>query len=591
MRQPFLHGYRDASRYVLRFERTLAAGRAFFAVAGLVAIYFDPTEPARFAALVYSLLALYAGYSITVLWRIHRASNISEHATVVLHGVDLAWASVLTFFSQGPVSPFFLFFLFVLLAAAYRWGSRETLMTAAVIVLVFLLETAVVAVGPWSATWFAGDGFAWNPIIMRITYLLITSFLLAFVAEREKQIRAEMAATADALRGPRAELGTDGSLGTVARTLSRMFDAATVDVVIRDLEDGRTTLYSCSTKPAGDEHGAAIQKLELDARHQAAWFFESPRTAWRVAQGHAEDTFDAVALTADWSAVRRVFVHLPPLFRDSRDFRSTMAVDFGLAGQWQGRAFLFDAPDAGDVAVRLMFFASLAEQVTPVLSNVLLLQRLQARAGAEARARVARDLHDGAIQALIGIDMETEALRRRAEREAPALLPELERIHDLLRREVVALRELMQELRPVDLAAAEHLPAVLTELVRRFQRDTGVDACLDCSGAVEAIPISAAIEFVRITQEALVNVRKHSGAGRVRVALSGEQGLWTLAVDDDGRGFDFEGRLSDTELALRRAGPAIIMERAHAIGGRVAVASTPGKGARVEVQVTAGSDV
>ncbi|MCK7518745.1 MAG: hypothetical protein MZV64_13985 [Ignavibacteriales bacterium] len=65
-------------------------------------------------------------------------------------------------------------------------------MTAAVIVLVFLLETAVVAVGPRSATWFAGDGFAWNPVIMRITYLLITSFLLAFVAEREKQIRAEM---------------------------------------------------------------------------------------------------------------------------------------------------------------------------------------------------------------------------------------------------------------------------------------------------------------------------------------------------------------------------------------------------------------
>ncbi|MCK7518744.1 MAG: hypothetical protein MZV64_13980 [Ignavibacteriales bacterium] len=44
-----------------------------------MAIYFDPTEPARFATLVTLLLALYAGYSLTVLWRIHRASNISAH--------------------------------------------------------------------------------------------------------------------------------------------------------------------------------------------------------------------------------------------------------------------------------------------------------------------------------------------------------------------------------------------------------------------------------------------------------------------------------------------------------------------------------
>lgn len=81
----------------------------------------------------------------------------------------LGWASALSFFSEGPVSPFLLFFLFVLLAAAYRWGFRETLATAAATVLIFLLETTVVAVGPWSRTWFAR-----TPIILRITYLLRT---------------------------------------------------------------------------------------------------------------------------------------------------------------------------------------------------------------------------------------------------------------------------------------------------------------------------------------------------------------------------------------------------------------------------------
>ncbi|HYB53126.1 MAG TPA: ATP-binding protein, partial [Thermoanaerobaculia bacterium] len=91
------------------------------------------------------------------------------------------------------------------------------------------------------------------------------------------------------------------------------------------------------------------------------------------------------------------------------------------------------------------------------------------------------------------------------------------------------------------------------------------------------------IELARIAQEALVNVRRHSGAANVIVRLSVENGAGRLVVDDDGRGFDFTGRLTQEDLDAARKGPVIIKERVRSIGGTLAIESTPGRGARLEI--------
>jgi signal transduction histidine kinase len=78
-------------------------------------------------------------------------------------------------------------------------------------------------------------------------------------------------------------------------------------------------------------------------------------------------------------------------------------------------------------------------------------------------------------------------------------------------------------------------------------------------------------------------VRKHSGAANVILRLSLEGGAGRLVVDDDGRGFDFSGRLSQEELDAARKGPVIIKERVRAIGGELSIESAPGRGARLEI--------
>jgi two-component system, NarL family, sensor histidine kinase UhpB len=83
----------------------------------------------------------------------------------------------------------------------------------------------------------------------------------------------------------------------------------------------------------------------------------------------------------------------------------------------------------------------------------------------------------------------------------------------------------------------------------------------------------------------LVNVRKHSGAHHVLVRLAQRNGNLQLTVEDDGKGFSFSGRRSDAELATGGIGPAVIRERVHLLAGELAIESTPGHGARLEVRI------
>jgi signal transduction histidine kinase len=581
----FLWNYRADGSPAARLERVLAIGRAFLTVSGLIAIYVDPTEPARLAELTYAVLFGYFVYSMIVLLFVHRAPRFGSRDGQILHGIDILWTAVLTFISSGPGSPFFLFFLFVQLAAAYRWGFRETILTTTMTVGIFLVETGIA--GAWNPTLFPWRDLDTNRTILRVVYFVLTGWLIGYLAEREKDLRAEIAAVAHAGRQPRVELGLGGSVTAVSRELLRIFGAAAVDVVIQDFETRRTMRWRVEARDTTEEAQRALH-LELDPAQQVAWLFDDPGRAW-----HARRTPDAAALSArvvepDVWPLQRTTVTLPKALTDARQFAPVTAGNMGWPEEWRGRVYLFDAANAHDLERSLHFLEAVTEHITPALTNVFLLGRLRTRAGAVERARVARELHDGAIQALFGIEMRIDALRRRASASPHDVSAELGEVQELLRSEVLELRELMQALRPIELETSDQLPDVLASLVERFRRDTGVSARFVFDGGPVSLPALTALELARIVQEALVNVRKHSRARNVLVRLTNTEQKCTLVVEDDGQGFAFEGRLSDHELDRRRVGPAIIKERARIAGAQLAVDSAPGIGARLELTLEAG---
>jgi signal transduction histidine kinase len=199
------------------------------------------------------------------------------------------------------------------------------------------------------------------------------------------------------------------------------------------------------------------------------------------------------------------------------------------------------------------------------------------------RARVAHELHDGVVQSLISLEMRVSVLRR-ANGLGEGAAQELELIRRQLRDEVLNLRELMTQMRPLDVSPQEFVEFVAQQ-VDRFQRDTSIAATFISEVEDVRMPARQCAELARIVQEALVNVRKHSRARHVVVRFGRDNGTWKVTVDDDGRGFPFAGRLEQAALDACRKGPVVIKERVRSLGGALAIESHPERGARLEITV------
>lgn len=216
-----------------------------------------------------------------------------------------------------------------------------------------------------------------------------------------------------------------------------------------------------------------------------------------------------------------------------------------------------------------------------MLQDLYVLRGLRGRAEARERDRLSRELHDGLIQSLVGFEMRLDVARRQAESLAPPLAHEIEALRDLLHEETLRARELMQRLRHSDVDA-RRLPLELEDNLERFSRNTGIAARLDWAVRTLDLTPRECRELSFIVQEALVNVRRHSGATSVAVRLESDAEELRLVVTDNGKGLGFTGRLTGDELRTRRAGPRVIRERVAALGGSLEAESSPG-GTRLEM--------
>jgi signal transduction histidine kinase len=121
-------------------------------------------------------------------------------------------------------------------------------------------------------------------------------------------------------------------------------------------------------------------------------------------------------------------------------------------------------------------------------------------------------------------------------------------------------------------------------MIEQFRYDTGIGAQFVCDFADVGLPPSTCRELAGIVREALANVLKHSGAENVLLRLGMQQGACVLTIEDDGRGFEFSGRMTHTQLKDSRRGPLLIKDRVRAIGGQLTIESSPGQGSRLEIK-------
>ncbi|MBN1888099.1 MAG: sensor histidine kinase, partial [Thermoflexales bacterium] len=281
---------------------------------------------------------------------------------------------------------------------------------------------------------------------------------------------------------------------------------------------------------------------------------------------------------------------------------------FPLHFQNQARGVWVVEPHQGenlaDADVRIL--ETLARQAETSLGKVLLVETLRRqlaeirasretlaqaqhqllRSREEERARLARELHDGPLQALVGINLQLSLLLPPEDQDHSPLAETIAEMRAQVRGLLVDLRQVCAELRPPMLDMLG-LGAALQALADEWSSQNDVPLSLDLPAdatphSLRSLPVEVEINLYRVAQEALANVARHAAARHVCVSLLGIPDHLTLSIKDDGRGFAMPPTLGSL-TAHGHFGLVGMQERVNLIGGQLALESFPGRGTTVRV--------
>ncbi|MFF3411364.1 GAF domain-containing sensor histidine kinase [Streptomyces sp. NPDC002742] len=224
----------------------------------------------------------------------------------------------------------------------------------------------------------------------------------------------------------------------------------------------------------------------------------------------------------------------------------------------------------------------LAQHAAIALTNARLYERSRELTIAEERSRLAHELHDAVSQKLFSLRLTAQAAAALVDRDPSRAKGELQHVAALAAEATEELRAAVIELRPAALDE-DGLVATLRTQIQVLDRAHSARVTFASHG-VRALPASQEEAMLRVSQEALHNALRHSGATRVDVTLDRHGPGAVLHVTDDGSGFD--------PTAIRRAGRHLglvsMRDRASGVGGTLTVESAPGKGTVIEMEVPGG---
>jgi signal transduction histidine kinase len=284
-------------------------------------------------------------------------------------------------------------------------------------------------------------------------------------------------------------------------------------------------------------------------------------------------------------------LRLPDIGTDPRSYgfppnhpvmHSLLAVPVTCKGPFVGNLYLSEklhggefTPDDEETLERFAVQAAIA------IDNAHLHRQVADLAVAQERLRIAHEMHDGIAQVLgyvnTKVQAATEYIRRGKTDEG---LEQLRQLAEAAREAYSDVRVSIVDLRTLP-GPTRSFHDVLQEYIDRWQEQTAISTQLTVDPEVTLAPGNE-LQLVRIIQESLANVRKHSRATSASVDVRMRDGKLRVAVTDNGIGFS-QGTLS--RGVFPRFGLATMRERAESIGGIFTIESTPGCGTSVCVEI------
>ncbi len=202
----------------------------------------------------------------------------------------------------------------------------------------------------------------------------------------------------------------------------------------------------------------------------------------------------------------------------------------------------------------------------------------------EERTKLARELHDNLAQTLgylkVRLSTIEQLLQQGQIEESQANLRQLKiiagEIYTDIREEIFNLRSAA--------STEKNFLELLRNYVARYKKfyTLDVNLVLEVDESVLDLPPETGLQLIRIIQEALINVRKHSGTDQAVIRFSQQQAEMCISVEDEGEGFDREAvkQMGESNFGLQ-----IMNERAQSIGGYLEIDAIPGDGAKVIIRL------
>ncbi len=224
---------------------------------------------------------------------------------------------------------------------------------------------------------------------------------------------------------------------------------------------------------------------------------------------------------------------------------------------------------------------SFVAAVVPYRINLNIRRRIEREAIIEERRRIARELHDGIAQSLGYLNMKTKiASEAVSSQNTVQALTELNDISKVVQDTYEDIRESIDQLS----AEIKNIPLIpaMANYMREFSSNNGIKVNFEHPRSFLRLSPVAELQLLRISQEALTNVRRHAGATEIEVKLESSNEAIEMIVKDNGAGFE----LTDLEDAPPGYhGLNIIKERAETLGGDFSISTAPGEGTALMVSL------
>jgi len=269
--------------------------------------------------------------------------------------------------------------------------------------------------------------------------------------------------------------------------------------------------------------------------------------------------------------------HHPPM-------TSFLGVPISLRGRSLGRLYLTNkigatefTPDDETLVASFALHAGIA------MENARLHEQLQGLAVIDERERISKDLHDGIIQNLYAVGLSLEDIADELEATDGDAASRVGRAIDSIHLSIQDIRNFIFGLRP-ELLEHASLVEGLAVLVDEHRHNSMVEVQLLADQQMAQPDPTVTSHVLAIASEALSNVVRHSQATRALVTVERDATEWTVAIDDNGVGFE-----PSAAARMGHQGLANIRDRARRIGGDVTITSQPGQGTQVTIHVPDGN--